>query len=219
MQMKKIKTLNIVIIMFVLVAFTSCKSPVKEDVTEDNIPITETKSEEQPEKEQSAMEKFKSETKVYASGKYIVNEQIDPGLYLIIGNGHWARLSNLDVNPDNTIAEKDTVNREYVEIAKTDKGFYLQAATAYKVTDAMPQEKAMEFVDGMYIVGKDIQAGTYECKGIKDAFGWWGIFLNASGDGNAIVTGQVDSEEIVTIALEDGNIVESQYCGKWAKVK
>ncbi|MFB7223084.1 hypothetical protein [Streptomyces sp. NPDC056227] len=75
--------------------------------------------------------------------------------------------------------------------------------------------------DGQYLVGDDIQAGTYKTSGPEDdAFGfgcYWARLKNASGELGAIIANDnITGQARVTV--HKGEYFETKGCQKWGKV-
>lgn len=87
---------------------------------------------------------------------------------------------------------------------------------------AMPVGPVTSFGDGKYVVGEDIEPGTYKTAGAEDGvfrYCYWERQKNTDGDFNSIITnGGGDGPTTVTIKNSDGAF-QTQGCKTWQKVR
>jgi hypothetical protein len=121
----------------------------------------------------------------------LVGEDVEPGIYKSDGNvEYWARLSDTD-GEDNIIANDTPTGPTYVEIRSTDKAFESRGGTWKKIDlKNYKGEKHDEYTDGTYLVGKDIDPGTYRYEVVDDD-GYWARLRNVSGSGDNIITNNI----------------------------
>lgn len=123
-----------------------------------------------------------------ANGTYMVNDEIKPSIYKSKGNiTYWARLKNFE-GEDSSILAVGTPqgSSAVVEIRKSDQGFQTQGdGKWFLIDDSYQSEKLKTFGDGTYIVGKDIDPGTYRSDGSGT---YWARLRNFTEDGIIAVT-------------------------------
>ncbi|WP_426367186.1 hypothetical protein [Streptomyces sp. E-08] len=72
--------------------------------------------------------------------------------------------------------------------------------------------------DGEYLVGEDIQAGTYKSAGSDDAFGcYWARLKDATGEFDAIIANN-NLQGPGRVTLKKGEYFQTQRCQEWKKV-
>ncbi|HHX08499.1 MAG TPA: hypothetical protein GX730_03590 [Chloroflexi bacterium] len=104
---------------------------------------------------------------LYSAGTYLLNNDIQPGIYQgNAGNGiwdtcYWERLSDLSGGFDAIIANDNSVGNFYVELKETDYAFTVRCSVALIDSLPEPEKFSTTLEPGMYIVGRDVQAGIY----------------------------------------------------------
>ncbi|MBB6455082.1 hypothetical protein HNQ94_003577 [Salirhabdus euzebyi] len=182
---------------------------------------TETTDDEQP-VEEDTTDTAEPEANTFGSGTYVVNDEIEPGLYRSSGTiNYWARLSGFGGELEEIIANGNPSGVALVEIADTDVGFETQGSGEWTKMDEATYEGELltEFGDGMYIVGKDIEPGTYKSSGGSEFGGYWARLAGFSGDlDDIIANGNPDGSAIVEIKEGDRGF-ESSGGLTWSKVE
>lgn len=137
---------------------------------------------------------------VFSPGTYLVGADIEPGIYRGEAGSnttcYWARLEA----PSEVLVDNDSVGQFYIEIRSTDYAIETQCELVPLVslppgTGVYPQIiKA-----GMYLVGRDIQAGTYRGQAGDDSSTacYWERLSDVTGEldsiiANDFVEGQFD---------------------------
>ncbi|MDP1624671.1 MAG: hypothetical protein Q8L64_02770 [bacterium] len=128
-------------------------------------------------------------------GTYLVGVDIKPGIYRgeagegLFSSCYWARLKDLSGSFDALLANENSIGQFYVEIRDSDAAIEtrceLVPLDSIPVTGEFPQIiKA-----GMYIVGRDIQAGTYKGQAGTDITTscYWGRLSNVAGGFDSIL--------------------------------
>lgn len=69
--------------------------------------------------------------------------------------------------------------------------------------------------DGVWLVGADIESGTYRSTGGNDCY--WARLKNLSGGLNGIIANGLGANQVVTVAPSDAAF-ETTRCGAWTKV-
>jgi hypothetical protein len=128
-------------------------------------------------------------------GTHLVGDGITPGIYRglagqdITSSCYWARLSNLSGEMDAILANDNAIGQFYIEVLSTDIALetscqliQLEYAPILELGDELPA--------GTFIVGRDIQPGTYQGQAGEDILEscYWERLSNVSGDMNSIIT-------------------------------
>ncbi|MFT5874603.1 MAG: hypothetical protein ACI8WT_003573 [Clostridium sp.] len=107
--------------------------------------------------------------KTFSDGKYLVNKDIESGLYkvtltdTIMKMGYVERAKDLNMELDSILANILLTGDGYVEILKTDVAVKLQGVTIEPIIlkNLKPAIKK-EASDGIYLIGYDLAVGTYK---------------------------------------------------------
>lgn len=107
--------------------------------------------------------------KTYSDGTYLVNKDMESGLYRVTLNnsalkmGYVERSKDVTMEVNSIIANNIMTGNGYVEIAKTDVAVKLQGVTIepIKIKELKPSIKT-EAADGIYLVGYDLAIGVYK---------------------------------------------------------
>jgi hypothetical protein len=108
-------------------------------------------------------------------GTYIVGSDIQPGIYRgeagrdLLDSCYWARLRDLSGQFDAILANDNSVGQFYIELAATD--FALETSCQLVFLPSLPEPPAdfpPTIQPGTYLVGIDIQAGTYQGQAGQD---------------------------------------------------
>ncbi len=153
----------------------------------------------------------------FGDGVYTVGKDIQPGTYRtrVASSGcYFERLSGFGGTLDEIIANDNTDFPAIVTIAATDKGFKSQDCGTWTQDVSQITKSTTTFPDGMYIVGTDIQAGTYKNSGQSGCYySRLSNFSDAGIDG-IISNDNTDTTAIVTISATDAGF-KSSNCGTW----
>lgn len=156
----------------------------------------------------------------FGDGTYQVGADIQPGTYRTREGSpgcYYERLSGFSGEFDDIISNGSTDAPAIVTIKPTDSGFTSQGCGTWtKDLSAITKSKT-SFGEGAYIVGTDIEPGTYRNSGSS---GCYYERLNAfTGDFDAIIAnGNADTPTIVTIAPTDAGF-QSNDCGTWTELE
>jgi hypothetical protein len=152
------------------------------------------------------------------NGTFAVNDEIKPGLYRAEeGIAYWARTSGFGGELDDIISNGSPSGPAVVEIKATDKGFQTNGSGEWTLVDSTYQPtKLTEFGNGTYLVGKDIDPGTYKS---DDGVIYWARLKNFLGGVDSInANGSPQGSEIVEIKATDKGF-ETNGGGTWKKIK
>lgn len=143
-------------------------------------------------------------------GTHLVGTDIEPGIYVgLAGEGmldscYWARLSNL-TGSDDILANDNAKGLFYVEILSDDRAF----ETRCKLLPISQVPARDEFITvlppGIYIVGRDIQPGTYRGEAgdnILDSC-YWARLSNVSGEDNILANDNAMGQFFIEVLPAD----------------
>ena len=153
-------------------------------------------------------------------GTYQVGTDIQPGTYRTREGSlgcYYARLGGFSGELNDILANANTDAPAVVTIKPTDAGFESQGCGTWTTDLSAITESKTSFDDGIYIVGTDIEPGTYRSSGSSGCY--YARLRNFSADLNSIIAnGNTDAPTVVTIAPTDAGF-ESQNCGTWTKLE
>jgi hypothetical protein len=126
---------------------------------------------------------------LFAPGTYLVGSgsgQIAPGVYIGMGDScYWERLSGLGGTLDEIITNDGVDGQFYVEIKETDKAFTINRCSILPLYKVLAPTSFLTHLDpGMYIIGRDIQAGLYQGNGESC---YWERLENVDGSLDGII--------------------------------
>lgn len=159
----------------------------QEDIEPTDIPATDTPAPtETPETEGLVPE-----------GTNLVGEDIEPGIYVgLAGNllsdqgiCYWERLSGLSGELDDVITNDIESGLFYVEVLETDLALKTDCELLPLDKVPAPETPKTEISEGMYMVGRDIEAGTW--RGETDDTCYWERLSCAKGTLDCIITNDI----------------------------
>jgi hypothetical protein len=155
----------------------------------------------------------------FSDGTYIVGTGIQPGTYRtrVASLGcYWERLSGFGGTLDEIIANDFTNATAVVTISPTDAGFKTSRCGTW-TTDLSPVAlPGRPFSDGTYIVGTDIEPGTYQTGPVSGCY--WARLSGFGGTIDEIIANDfTSSPATVTISPSDVGFAAS-YCGAWTSL-
>src|SRR5215203_1029292 len=156
----------------------------------------------------------------FGNGTHQVGTNIQPGTYRTregSPNCYWERLKDFSGDINSILANGNTGAPAIVTIEPTDAGFNSEGCGTWtKDLSAITESKA-SFGAGAYIVGTDIEPGTYRNSGGTNCY--YERLRGFNGGMNAIITnGNTSNPTIVTIAPTDAGF-QSNSCGTWTKLE
>jgi hypothetical protein len=152
----------------------------------------------------------------FEDGTYTVGKDIQAGTYRTrVGSTgcYYSRLSGFSGELSEIISNENTDNPAIVTIASTDKGFKSNRCGTWTQDISQITKSKTSFEDGAYIVGTDIQPGTYKSSGHSSCY--YSRLAGFGGDlGDIIANENTETAAIVTIASTDKGF-KSNRCGTW----
>lgn len=146
--------------------------------------------------ERPSSQETEEEAASLRSGTYIVGDDIAPGLYRT--TGYWALLEETQDIIDNNFIDDDEPGYALLSVPETCVPFVEISGTATPIEQIPFFDPLAEGVtQGVYLVGFDIQPGTYRVSDPDGAYaarlavlptGEWDILDNNFSDGNVILT-------------------------------
>jgi len=153
-------------------------------------------------------------------GTYLVGTDIQPGIYRgqagddFMESCYWARLGDLSGSLDALIANDNSIGQYYVEIRETDYAFETACELRFLPTlPEPPDEFPLKIMTGTYLVGIDIQPGTYKGQTgteIEDTC-YWARLKDVSGEMNSIITNDNASGQFY-LEVQSGDFALSTAC-------
>jgi len=156
----------------------------------------------------------------FGDGTYQVGTDVQPGTYRTrVGSPYcyWERLRNFSGGINGILANGGTGTPGTVTIEPTDVGFTSEGCGTWtKDLSAITTSKT-SFGAGAYIVGTDMDPGTYRNSGGRNCY--WERLRGFNGSMNAIIAnGGSSNPSIVAIAPTDAGF-QSNGCGMWTKLE
>jgi hypothetical protein len=155
-----------------------------------------------------------AEVALRGDGTWTVGVDVDPGVYVAEGGEEcrWARLGRMDVDYDDVVA-RGFVSRPVVEIMDDDGGFVTQGCGAWTALADYARSPRSEVPgDGIWIVGADLEPGTYVAEGGEWCL--WQRVRRFSPELDSIIKG--GSSRQATIAPDDAGFY-TEGCGSWTR--
>jgi hypothetical protein len=155
----------------------------------------------------------------FTDGTFQVGSDIQPGIYRTQTDSsgcYYARLKGFSGTTDDILANNLTDYPAIVTIFPSDKGFISQNCGTWTTDLSQITTSKTTFDNGMFIVGIDIQPGTYKNTGSSGCY-----YARLHGFSNStydiIANNLTDHAAIVTISASDKGF-ESTRCGTWTKL-
>jgi hypothetical protein len=154
----------------------------------------------------------------FGDGTFEVGKDIHPGTYRTreASSGcYYARLKGFSGSLDDIITNDNTDAPAVVTIAASDKGFQSRDCGTWTQDLSQITTSKTTFDDGTYIVGTDLEPGTYKSSGVQGCY--WARLSGFGGTLDEIIANDnTDSAAIVTISASDKGF-QSKGCGTWVK--
>lgn len=160
--------------------------------------------------------------KYSGSGTLVVGSDIPPGRYrgnLDGGSCYWERMKSFDGAGVDSIIANDNVNGPTViEVAPTDAGLKGNRCGEWTpATDPLTLPNRAPGGDGVFIVGLDIDPGTYRSSGASGCY-WERLrSFSQAGIESTIANDNAKGPAVVKIAAGDAGFKTSR-CGSWERI-
>jgi hypothetical protein len=155
----------------------------------------------------------------FGDGMFQVGKDIKAGTYRTRTgsvNCYYSRLSGFTGALDEILANDNTSAPAVVTIASSDKGFQSTGCGTWTADLSQITKSKTSFGDGEYIIGTDIEPGTYKSSGSANCY-----YARLSGFGGTLDevldNNNTDTAAIVTIAAGDKGF-QATRCGTWTKM-
>jgi hypothetical protein len=154
----------------------------------------------------------------FGAGTKRVGVDIQPGTYRTrssVSDCYWERLKGFSGQLKDIIANDFSSGFQVVTIKATDKGFKSSRCGNWSSDLSQVTASKTKFGQGTFIVGTDIQPGTY-----KSTLGescYWERLSNFGGTLSGIIANNFGGKAIVTIRSSDKGFHSSR-CGTWTKI-
>ena len=157
----------------------------------------------------------------FGPGTYRVGVDIPAGTYRtrIPSQGcYWARLSGFSGQQSDIIANNLTDWQDVVTILPSDAGFQTDSCELWTSDlSTITGSLTAPFLDGKYIIGTDVAAGTWQAPGGSNCY-WARLSGFSDPNGNQIIANNFGAgQQVVTISAGDAGF-ETDSCGTWTKV-
>jgi hypothetical protein len=154
----------------------------------------------------------------FGDGQHQVGKDVQPGTYRTreASSGcYWQRLKGFSGAFEDIIANGNENGPAVVTISANDAGFTSQNCGTWTQDLSQITKSKTSFDEGTFIVGTDIEPGTYKNSGEDNCY--WQRMKDFSGSFNGIIAnGNPTGAAIVTIKASDKGF-RSQSCGTWTK--
>lgn len=158
----------------------------------------------------------------FGNGTRLVNSQIPPGRYRSVNGStascYWARLRDASGATSSIHANDIGPGPRLVEILSSDFAFESSScATWTQITGPVTASPTNPFANGVFLVGVDVQPGTWQSDGVG-ASCYWARLRNLTGAGDIIANYFGSAPALVTILPTDVAFEASQ-CGTWRRLQ
>ena len=153
-------------------------------------------------------------------GTYIVGQDIQSGLYVgqagegLFGSCYWERLKDLSGSFDAILANENSIGKYYIEVKSDDFALKTDCELSYLPTlPSAVSEFPINLTAGTYLVGIDIQPGTYQGQAGTDILEscYWARLNNVSGGMDAIIANDNGSGQYY-VQVQPGDFAFSTAC-------
>ena len=159
-----------------------------------------------------------SESPGFEDGTYLVGTDVQPGRYRADGGDFcvWRRLSDVTGDHDAVLAWEFSSGQAYVEILPTDTAFSTDGCGRWEPAIADGPDVSGGFEDGTYLVGSDIQPGTYRSTG--GSFCTWERLSDVTGNNDAVLAWELADGQAYAEILTTDVAFRTDDCGTWSRI-
>jgi hypothetical protein len=115
---------------------------------------------------------------------------------------------------DDVLSNNNTTGHVIVDILPTDAAFQSARCGRFSIY-AAPAAPAAVIKDGDWVVGEEIDPGTYETATTDNCY--WARSKDATGNLGVIIAND-NTDGPATVTISAGEIFRSNRCGTWTKV-
>lgn len=156
----------------------------------------------------------------FGNGTRLVGSEIPAGRYRSVNAStalcYWARLRNT-TGANNIIANDIGGGPRLMELLPTDVAVESSGCGAWReVVGAVTTSPTTPFTDGVYLVGVDIQPGTWRSNGAGTGC-YWARLRNLRGEDEIIANSFGSAPAVVTVLASDVALDVSG-CGTWSRL-
>ncbi|MGY1714191.1 hypothetical protein ACI78R_07025 [Geodermatophilus sp. SYSU D01106] len=203
-----------VVLLFIglVVSAVSGSGDAQEDA--DRVPVPTTTATEPPQ----PSPELPPEPPGFGDGTYMVGTDIQPGLYRSDGGSgcSWKRLSDVSGDYDAVLAWEFADGQTYVEILPTDVAFSTDDCGRWTPATSGGPDRSGGFADGTYLVGPELQPGTYQSTGGSNCS--WQRLSNLSGDYDAVLAWEFPDGQTYVELLPFDTAFRTDDCGTWSRI-
>jgi hypothetical protein len=155
----------------------------------------------------------------FGDGTYLVGTDVQPGLYRTDGatTCSWRRLSDLSGDYDAILAsDYFSDGQAYVEILPTDGAFSTDDCGRWAPVSVGGPDVSGGFEDGTYLIGSDIQPGTYRSTGGSSCY--WQRLSDVSGAYDAVLAWEFSDGQAYVEVLPTDVAFSTDDCGTWSRI-
>ncbi|MCZ2826015.1 MULTISPECIES: hypothetical protein [unclassified Modestobacter] len=151
----------------------------------------------------------------FGDGTYLVGTDISPGRYRADGarSCSWQRLSDLTGDYDAVLAWEFPDGQAYVDVLPTDVAFATDDCGRWTPATGDVPDVSGAFDDGAYLVGSDIQPGTYRALGGSGCS--WQRLSDLTGDYDAVLAWEFPDGQAYVDVLPTDVAFATDDCGTW----
>ncbi|SHG41911.1 hypothetical protein [Geodermatophilus nigrescens] len=205
-----------VVLLFIGLLVSAVSGPGDAQEEADGVPVPTTTAIEPPQPSPEVA----PEPPGFGDGTYLVGADITPGLYRSAGGGlcSWQRLSDVSGDIDAILASDYFLDGQaYVEVLPTDVAFSTDDCGRWTPADFAGPDVSTAFQDGTFMVGSDVQAGTYRSTGGSTCS--WQRLSDLTGELDAIIASDyfVDGQAYVEVLPTDVAF-RTDDCGTWSRI-
>jgi hypothetical protein len=129
------------------------------------------------------------------AGTFLVGAEIQPGIYRgYAGNDlftscYWARMKDFSGGLEALLANDNSIGQYYIEVRAGDQGLKTDCDLVPLASLPAPTEFPQVIQPGMYLVGRDVQPGTYRGEAGTDFSDscYWARLSNVAGELDGIL--------------------------------
>lgn len=124
----------------------------------------------------------------FKPGTYLVGSDIQPGIYegKTADSCYWSRLKDVSGSLDSILANDNSVGQFYIEVVQGDYALKIGCEIAPMASVAKPAAFLTSLPPGTYLIGRDIEAGTFKGQAGSDTC-YWARLKNVNGGVDSII--------------------------------